>query len=223
MKFIFFNLIVGISFLLLVSAIFSCNQKEDKSLRKMALELNKKAIDLVPFRKDDSLKKAIAYLDNATTIDSTCFICYTNKLTFLLDLKQYDRALSTVYKILEIKPGEYFFYATAGMLSDLKGDSSAARTYFQQSLDLSNKVLDTVKIKSADFYGISLLQSNIHLMLGDSMKSKQQLQELLKDIPDGSEFEFWKEIIQSYLNKNRRMLMHEILHGGNDSVTVEMN
>ena len=206
-------------FLLLVCSIISCNRKEEKSSRKMALELNKKAVELVPFNKNDSLKKSIAYLDSATEIDSSCALCYANKLTFLLSLKQFDRARSTVHKILELRPGEYYYYTTAGMLYELSGDTNTAKTYFQQSLKLSNKVLDTVKIKSSDYYGISLLQTNIYLMLGDSVKSKQQLQELLKDMPAGGEFEFWKEIIQSHLNKTKRILLDEMVHGQNDSVT----
>ena len=223
MKFLFFNQIVGISFLVLVSANISCNQKEDRSPRKMALEFNKKAIDLAPFMKDDSLKKAIVYLDSATSIDSSCVLCYSNKLTFLLSLKLFDRAMSTVLKIIELRPGEYYYYTTAGMLSELSGDSALAKSYFQQSLNLSEKVLDTVKIRSADYYGISVLQSNIYLMLGDSIKSKQQLRDLLKGMPAGRDFEFWKDIIESHLSKSRRMLLDDMLYGQTGSERVEMN
>lgn len=224
MKFLFFNQLVGIAFLgLLVLANFSCTRKDDKSPRKMALELNKKAVELVPFNKDDSLKKAIAYLDSATAIDSSCALCYSNKLTFQLSLKQFDRAMNTVHKILELRPVEYYYYATAGMLYELSGDTTTAKTFFQQSLDLSNKVLDTVKIRSSVYYGISLLQTNIYLMLGDSIKSKQQLRDLLQDMPAGGEFEFWKEVIQSHLNKTKKILLNEMIQGQNDSVTEEEN
>ena len=96
----------------------------------------------------DSAKKAIGLLDTAISIDNKCLSCYDMKTIYHGRLKQYDQAIQSGDKIIELNPDNITPYSNNGQLYLLKGDSVSAYKYLHQSVDLSNKILDTMNTKS---------------------------------------------------------------------------
>lgn len=111
---------------------------------------------LVPFIDNaDSCKKAIRLLDSATHMDSDYFLGYYNKLMFLSQLNDYDKAVSTVNKLIELRPNANDLYLTGGLLYEKKGDTARALQYFQKSLAICNSVLDTMSQTNRDYEMLS--------------------------------------------------------------------
>ena len=71
--------------LFILIGLYSCGQNDTKhKVDPTAVRLNNNAMTLVKFiDNEDSSKKAISLLDNATAIDNNYFLGYCNKLMFL--------------------------------------------------------------------------------------------------------------------------------------------
>lgn len=199
--------------MLIIFCACACNQKSQRQTDPRALELNKQAVELVRYNNPDSARKAIELLDQASSIDSNCVNCFSNKLGFLFRLKEYQKAIQTVNRLLELRPGEYYFHFTGGMLNEITGDTVAARFHFNKALDLSKRVQDTLT-NSSELMGLTIVQANIMVMLGDSVNANRVLENLVANLPQNKESEFWKEVIPSYMNKTKKDLLDELINPG---------
>lgn len=88
-------------------------------------------------------------------MDSDYFLGYYNKLMFLSQLNDYDKAVSTVNKLIELRPNANDLYLTGGLLYEKKGDTARALQYFQKSLAICNSVLDTMSQTNRDYEMLS--------------------------------------------------------------------
>src|SRR6476469_10445863 len=108
MRFLFFLLTLSLS---------ACGQQTDSKrsiIDPQARKLNDSATMFA--MKQQDYAKAIALLDQATQIDSNFLTSYANKLSFQLQIKQFDKALMTAYNLKRIKPNAPDYYVTIGML-----------------------------------------------------------------------------------------------------------
>lgn len=99
----------------------------------------------------DSAQKGISLLDRATSLDSNYFLGYYNKLIFYNQLREYDNAILTVDKLIRLKPNAHDLYLTGGLLREKTGDSTGAKAFFEKSLSLCNRVLDTMNQNNPDY------------------------------------------------------------------------
>ncbi len=131
----------------------SCGQTSSKhKVDPSAIELNNQAMTLVPFIDNpDSSQKAINLLDKATTIDTNYFLGYANKLMFYYQLHQFDKALLTNNKLIQLRPTSHDLYLRSGMLYTQTGDTTNAKTYFTKALTICNSALDTMTKTNRDF------------------------------------------------------------------------
>ncbi len=164
-------------------------------------------MELVPYIEiPDSSKKAIVFLDQATKTDSNYFLGYYNKLMFYYQLQEFDKAASTLSKLIELKPSAHDLYLMRGILSERIGDTISSQQYFQKSLAICNKVLDTMNVKNSE-YEMLIMNKGINLiMLGDSTAGNKNLKQLY-DIQTDEDI---KQLIASRMNKPKKELLSSI-------------
>jgi len=189
--------------LLLIFGIYSCGQTTHPTNRT-AVELNDKIIPLVNYLSNsDSCIKALTFLDSATIIDSNCFLCYYNKLMFLKSLKQYDKAISTVNRLLRLKPFANDLYLSGGVYYMKIGDTASAKVYFQKSLDICNGVLDTISVENRNYVSLTINKALDIILLGDQRKGN----EILKDLRNKQTDSTYSDYISSFMNKSSDELL----------------
>ncbi len=201
------SLLKIISFVLLVG-LGSCKQRSTViKVDPKAVELNNTAMKLVNFLNNpDSSKKAILLLDEATKIDTNYFLGYYNKLMFYSQLKQYDKAIITINKLIQIRPYAHDLYLTGGILYEGIGDTVSSKQYFTKSLIICSNVLDTMSIKNRDYEMLVTNKATNLIMLGDQEKANQ----LLKKLYEGQSDEEIKNEILSMMNKNKKELLQHL-------------
>jgi tetratricopeptide (TPR) repeat protein len=195
----------------LLIALYSCGQKPAKLKSDPgAIQLNNQAMTLVAhIENPDSSRKALSLLDKATTIDSNYFLGYSNKLMFYYQLKQFDKAILTNNKLIQLRPNAHDLYMTGGMFYEQVGDTITSKVYFNKSLTICNTVLDTMNRKNRDYFVMYTTNQAINLiMLNDSAKANKVLKALYESLPDDPEYDnVDKKHIQSLMNKSKRDLI----------------
>ena len=159
----------------------SCIQKSaENKTNPAAIELNNKAMLLVPYLENsDSSRKALSLLEKATTIDSNYFMRYFNKLTFLSQLKQLNKAIATINKLIDLKPGANDLYMYGGFFYERTGDTVSSNSYFQKSLEICNQVLDTMSNNNTDYTMLVINKATNLIMLGEERKANESLEKSL--------------------------------------------
>ena len=185
--------------------LFSCGHKPKKySMNKDAVEPNNRAMKLVAFIDNaDSSTKAIALLEQATTIDTNYFLGHYNKLMFLSQLKQFDNAIATINKLILLRPGAHDLYLQCGFLYERVNDTVSSKAYFTKSFTICSAVLDTMSYTNSD-YDMILSNKAINLvMLGE----QEQANKTFKKLYDRQSDENSKNMILSIMNKNKIQLL----------------
>jgi tetratricopeptide (TPR) repeat protein len=188
---------------------YSCGQSSTKHKSDpAAIQLNDKAMLLVPFIDNtDSSIKAISLLDKATSIDSNYFLGYNNKLMFYYQLKQFDKAVLTVNKLIQLRPLAYDLYQMGGVLYERLGDTVSSKNYFQKSLTICNNVLDTMDTKNRDHDMLCMNKAITLIILGDEAKGNQLLKQLYHKQTDDE----FKELTASFMNKSKKELLVSLI------------
>jgi tetratricopeptide (TPR) repeat protein len=191
------------SFLLI--AIYSCGHHSAKNtVDPAAVELNNKAMTLVAFIDNaDSSNKAIILLNKATTIDSNYFLGHYNKLLFFNQLKQFDKAVLTVNKLIQLRPSAQDLYLTGGILYERIGDTVSSKQYFTKSLTICTAVLDTMSVTNRDYDMLLTNKAANLIMLG----YQQQANEILKKLYDKQTDEELKMNTLLMMNKSKKQLL----------------
>ena len=189
----------------LLITLYSCGQKSAKNKVDLAaVELNNKAMKFVAFIDNpDSSKKAISLLDKATTIDSNYFLGHHNKLMFFNQLKQFDKAILTVNKLIQLRPSAHDLYLTGGILYERNGDTISSKAYFTKSLKICSAILDTMSLTNRD-YEMLMLNKATNLIMLDS---QQEANEILEKIYDKQTDEELKKNTFLLMNKNKKQLL----------------
>lgn len=189
----------------LLIGLCSCGQNAGKlKVDPAAVQLNNQAMTLVAFIDNlDSSRKAVTLLDKATAIDSNYFLGFYNKLMFYNQLKQFDKAILTVNKLIQLRPTAHDLYLTGGLLYERLGDTVSSKSYFEKSLAMCNSVLDTMSTENRD-YEILVGNKAVNLiMLGDQIEAN----ELLKKVYDRQTDVEQKKWTASLMNKNKKELL----------------
>ena len=163
----------------LLIALYSCgHQSAKRKINPDAIKLHNKIIPLVNHLDNaDSCKKALTYLDSATTIDTNYFSGYYEKLMFLSSLNQFDKAVLTINNCIRIKPYAHELYFTGGILYERIGDTISSKIYFTKSLTILNPVLDTMSVNNRDYEmlignkAMNLLMLNEDKLLNDLLSN----------------------------------------------------
>ncbi len=192
--------------ILLLIGLYACGQQPENkktTVNPEAKKLNDSAV-IVAMETGD-YDRAISLLNQATTIDSNYFSAYTNKLSFLLTQKQYDKALLAARNLIRIKPNIPDYYMTIGILYHIKADNNLSQKYLSESLNRFNHLLDTMKSTNGA-YSFTLMNKGLNLVfLGQAQKGNDIFKHLYATQKD----EILREQLTSYMNKSKDDLLKE--------------
>jgi tetratricopeptide (TPR) repeat protein len=188
-------------------SLIACGQKSDhQKINPYAVRLNDRAISLSPYLENrDSSSKAIALLDSATALDSNYFLGYYNKIMFYNQLKQYDKAIIAINQMIRLRPNSYL-YSTGGIFYDKMGDSISSRNYFQKSLVISTKILDTMNVQNKAHNAFVINRALNLIMLGQQTYGNSLLRQVYESQTDSSQ----KEWTHSFMNKSKDEIIEMI-------------
>jgi len=122
---------------------------------------------------------------------------------FLKSLKQYDKAISTVNRLLRLKPFANDLYLSGWVYYMKIGDTASAKVYFQKSLDICNGVLDTISVENRNYVSLTINKALDIILLGDQRKGN----EILKDLRNKQTDSTYSDYISSFMNKSSDELL----------------
>jgi len=190
----------------LFAALYSCGQevKKSESDPNVARLMNQ-FVPLVSFLDNpDSCRKALSFLDSATTLNNKCFSCYQNKIMFLNALKEHKKAILTNDTLIMLVPGAHDLYLTGGILCEINKDTISAARYFQKSLVICNTVLDTMSKTHRDYVMLVTNKAVNLVMLDERAQANKILKDLYDSQPDDPEYaDLIKKEILSLMNKSK--------------------
>lgn len=159
--------------------------------------------------KQQDYARAIALLDQATQIDSNFLTAYANKLSFQLQLKQFDNALQTAYSLNRINPNAPDYYVTIGLLYHIKGDTGSSKEYFTGAAVRYDKILDTMSMANKS-YDMLLMNKAVNLVLIGQQKHGN---DILKELYERQKDEAYREMLALFLNKTKDEIIKSLMQG----------
>lgn len=190
------------------------NENTKQFVNPQAKILNDSAISVM-FHSQD-YNKALILLDKAIEIDSNYITALNNKVSFEMELKQFDKALITLKRIIAIKPQipEYHFFA--GLIYVISGDTTSSQNYFKEADNCYNTILDSIS-KENKSYDFVLMNKAVNLIcMGDEEKGNNILKQLYANEKDDIE----KEVLSDFINKSRSEIVNYFLNGKQDTTTM---
>jgi tetratricopeptide (TPR) repeat protein len=201
---------VKISLIIIAFSLLACGKKTDRQkTNPVAVRLNDRAVGLYPYIDNiDSANKAIKLLDSATIIDSNYFQGYYNKLGFLNQHREYEKAIKTINILIRLRPYANDIYLSGGVIYEVLGDSLSSRVYFQKSLAICDRALDTMSTANRDYIGLAINESVNLIMLGQQTKGNLLLKQVYENQSDSS----LKQLMHPFLNRSRQEIIDMFLN-----------
>ena len=199
--------IMRFSILLLLTGFYACGQQSENKKHVVdpkARQLNDSATSIAMHAQD--YNKAISLLDQATQIDSNYLTAYANKLSFQLELKQFDKALATAKNLNRIKPEAPEYFVSIGLIYEHMGDTTSSNKFFNEAVNRYNKILDTMSTVNKD-YDLLLMNKAVSLIL---VGQQQKGNDILKGLYDKQKDESYREMLSSFMNKSRKDILDNL-------------
>lgn len=177
-----------------------------------AMELNNRASQLFQDGKTDS---ALILLNMAIQIDSNYLIAYSNKCTFLWQLKRNEEALRTAKRATQIKEVIGLAYLLEGQGYERVGHFDSARTCYLKVIDydeqnpstklslaLKASIVELVTIAKGKDYGLKKLQQffgkELDTLSRSDLKIVKQLKNDIESYQGGGMLEFLDSQFRQY-------------------------
>ena len=202
-----------ITLIIVLFSLSASAQKENQhKVDPAAIRLNNMAMEL-NIQNSDSASKAIIFLDSATAIDSNYYLGYYNKLIFLNQLRQYNKAIIAINNLIRLQPNANVFYFNGGIIYEKIGDTISSRDYFQKSLEICIKVLDTMKVENRNYEMLITNKAVDLIMLGEKEKGNLLLIKVYENQIDKS----LKAMALSFMNKSKSEIVEMITNPPTES------
>jgi tetratricopeptide (TPR) repeat protein len=204
---------IEITLIVVLFSLSTCAQKENNhKVDPAAVRLNNMAMEL-DIQNSDSASKAILFLDSATAIDSNYYLAYYNKLIFLNQLRQYNKAIIAINNLIRLQPYANVFYFNGGIIYEKIGDTISSRNYFQKSLAICTKVLDTMKVENRNYEMLVANKAVDLIMLGEKEEGNLLLIQVYENQTDKSQ----KAMALSFMNKSKSEIVEMITNPPTES------
>lgn len=106
---------------------------------------------------------------------------------FLNTLNEYNKAIVAIKNSIRIKPEANDLYMLGGLLYEKVSDSLLADQYFQESLNICNKILDTMSKGNSDYLMLMSNKAINLIMLGSHSEANKLLKKIYENETDESE------------------------------------
>lgn len=197
-----------VSILFLFIGLYACGQQSSNKKNTVdpnARRLNDSAMQVAMHTQD--YDNAIALLEQAILIDSNYLTAYANKLSFQVQLKRFDQALQTAFKLKSQRPQSPEYYVTIGMLYHFKSDTGSSIKFFKEADAFYSNIFDTMKVANPH-YDMLLMGKAINLVfIGQQIEGNR----VLKQLYDKSKDEIFKEMLSSYMNKSKQAILDDLI------------
>jgi len=203
--------------LLILITLSACGQQSKYSIDPRAKKLNDSAVNIV--MRTNNYDKAIELLDEAIKIDSNYPTAFANKVSFQLQLKQFDKALVTSKNLLRIKPNAPDYIVMIGMINEQLGDTVSSKKYFTQAAKIYDDILDTMETTNKN-YDMYLINKAVNLIF---LGQQQTGNDILKKVYSNTKDEVEKEFISEFMNKSKQQILSEILQGSQHSAQTQQS
>lgn len=193
---------------LLFLILSACGQQSESTHRFInpkARQLNDSAASVVI--NEENYEKAILLLDKAIQFDSSYAPALTNKFSYQMQLKQYEKALITAKHINRIYPQSSIHFVATGMVYENLGDTNHSKIYFSEAAKYFDKTLDTMSIKNKMYDGVRMNKAINLIFFGQ----EQQGNQLLEQISNGQKDNFMRESISHFMHKSKRQIINSFI------------
>ena len=153
-----------------------------------------------------NFQSAVNLLKQATEIDSNYILGFRNLLSYQQILKDYRGALLTAKRMSELRSQNPEFSSTLGLMYEFNKDTISSKHYFQKSLNIYSKLLDTLSDQNTILQVKSAIALNL-LFLNRYQEGQEIIKELIQKNKDSIE----SEGLKLYLNKTGRELILMLL------------
>ncbi len=175
-----------------------------------AILLNDSALKIYKSQAGGEIK-AILLLNKATAIDSNCFEAYWNKSALLMDLKRYSEAIVAGKQMIRLNTKNPDLYPSVGIGYELIGDSVSAAYYYQESIVLTNSILDTMK-RTNQYYPWNLYRKGITMVLLGHQQEGIELTNEAYDLEIKQANRNGYNYYMNLLNKTRGEILESMKH-----------
>ena len=166
---------LNISLLILITILQSCKEQEKIFYyNPKAVEFNDKAVHLMQRMEYDS---ALILFNEAITKDKNYYLPYSNMTRIYLIKKQFDKALQTSNKVVEIKPDLAEGWVFTGIIYDKLGDSLIAKKFYTKSIEIFDNRINNPE-KKKDLTANRLNRAVSLILLGQESEGKNELRKL---------------------------------------------
>jgi tetratricopeptide (TPR) repeat protein len=192
---------------LMIILAYSCSNRQQKiRFNPKAIELDNKAADLMAKGSNDS---ALLLLDKALQIDSSYYPAYGLKASIYINNDLPDSAISQLEKEIKLKPDFAEAWTLAGMLYDRQGDALKAKEYYEKSITLYDKGIETpIKTGKNELTRSNRLNRAFNMILaGQKQKGRKEALQLKQEEPNN----FDTLIINGLLTKTRQEILNDYI------------
>lgn len=170
---------------------------------KKAIELNNKAILLINNGNETDYMKALDLLNKAINIDSTYYMAYSNKITVLIRLKEYDKAIKTCkYLVTNIKQDYPEAFTILGILYDKLNKKKNAEHYYKKAIKAYTKRINS-KEEILDMINKAHL---IYIM--DNKRGLNEIDSLINAYPSNDELLMYRKHL--FTDYNHQEALNEL-------------
>ena len=135
-----------------------------------------------------------------------------------IGLRRYKDAILTGKQIIKLRPMNAGHFATVGLLYEKTGDTLAAEKYLKTSLNLYNKMLDTLNVNSKGYKTTEIGKALNLIMLGQQQQGDAIYKRLYNEETNPS----LKNIYQEYLkNKSKQQWLDKFFNGKANTVSED--
>lgn len=188
--------------------LISCISEKEENINQEVIELNNQALNYFQYANTPNKEQAdsaILLLDKATSIDSNCFLCYTNKIMFYLIKQDYINALNANKELQRLKPEAPNFIIQEGLLNELNGDTITANKLYTKGLSKYREILNSHSNIEFDF---KFEYINSLVISGFEKEAKIKLDELIQEYPNN-------EILNGFKIESKKEIMKIITAANN--------
>lgn len=161
---------------------------------RKAIALNDDAMSYIiysipPLTSEDTslLRKAIALLNKAISIDSLYYLAYANKAMALKHLGQNNEAIQILCIITKLRPDYAEGFSNLGFSYEKRGNMDSAYIKYKSAIIAYNN-----RIKRSNNLSDKINRAFI-LSLIDKEKGWQEMDFLIEQNPDDNTIKFWKQ------------------------------
>jgi len=178
--------------------VFFCNAQSAAVKNELITKYADSTLKTSSLKNDSaSLYKIIFYSQKIIQLDSNNFSAYLRKYGAELRVKLYPNALLSLNKLISLRPNYTNFYTSYGLVNDFIGKNNISKTYYLKSLNMCNKILDTMSTSNNQYIFMVRDKAEILILLDKIKESNILIQEVCKTCNSESNIKLFAPLLNT--------------------------